>query len=251
MSAAADSSGRYTVKFVGNKVVDGHTAYIIKVTNADGETWNIQKRYSDMRMLHEELSIRHGDSLPLFPGKRLFNNQDPSFVATRQAGLQNYLDSALQIEREPRTPALRAFIGEPSQQDERTTAKEYKKILETMQSRLLNLALPPAPLDEEEVMCRNQKYTQVMKAHIHSQPVDPIHLRAPGFDSEPLPLCSANAEHLDTLKAPPSSSDSKILNSLLDDLQQVLRPDPPIADKDKLTASFPDVPLPAAAAVTA
>eukprot|EP00409_Alexandrium_fundyense_P007401 CAMPEP_0195048766 /NCGR_PEP_ID=MMETSP0347-20130606/49889_1 /TAXON_ID=2932 /ORGANISM="Alexandrium fundyense, Strain CCMP1719" /LENGTH=37 /DNA_ID= /DNA_START= /DNA_END= /DNA_ORIENTATION= len=37
-----------------------------------------------------------------------------------------------------------------------------------MTSRLLNLALPPAPLDEPEMAQRLKKYGQVMRLHVLS-----------------------------------------------------------------------------------
>merc|ERR1712232_979288 len=103
----------------------------------------------------------------------------------------------LTIEKELSTPALRTFIGAPEQHVERNQTKQYHQILENMQSRLLNLALPPAPLDEHEMSQRLRKYGQAMRLHVLSQPVDPIHLRAPGFDSEPLHICASNAEKID------------------------------------------------------
>jgi len=238
-----EPSGRHTVRFVGNTCVEGHTTYIIKVTNADGDTWNIQKRYRELRELHDELRLRHGDSLPAFPGKRFFGNQDPSFIASRQAALQVYVEAVLQIERELRTPALQAFLGGPPHQGERSQEKEYQRILDNMTSRLLNLALPPAPLDEPEMAQRLKKYGQAMRLHVLSQPVDPIHLRAPGFDSEPLPLCPSNAEQLEALRAPPSNNDGQILSDLLENLQKVLQPEQPLARPEDLIAQFPPVDL--------
>merc|ERR1719343_943478 len=174
--------------------------YSIKVTSPDGETWNIRKRYSEVRLLHDQLRLRHGDALPAIPGKRLFGNQDPAFIAARQGGLQQYVEGVLQLERDVQTPALLQFLGGPQQQGERNQAKENQRILDNMSSRLLNLALPPAPLDETELSQRLKKYGQAMRLHVLSQPVDPIHLRTPGFDNEPLPLCSTNADHFEALK---------------------------------------------------
>lgn len=241
---SSDAVGRFAVKFVGNATVEGHTTYIIKVTNADGDTWNIQKRYREIRELHDELRLRHGDNLPSFPGKRLFGNQDPAFIASRQVSLQQYLEGVLQIEREVRTPALVQFLGGPQQVGERNQAKEYQRILDSMQSRLLNLALPPAQLDDTEMTQRLKKYGQAMRLHVLSQPVDPIHLRAPGFDGEPLQLCSTNADQFEALRAPPSNSDGRILNDLLDSLHQVLRPENLNADPERLIVPFPSMALP-------
>ncbi|CAE8614996.1 unnamed protein product [Polarella glacialis] len=243
---SSDSLGRFSVKFVGNTAVDGATTYIIKVTNPDGVSWTLQKRYREIRELHDELRLRHGDILPPIPGKRLWGNQEPAFVAQRQIGLEQYLQGVLQIERDVRTPALLQFLGTPTQSGERSQARQYQQILDNMQSKLLNLALPPAPLDETEMAQRLKKYGQAMRLHVLSQPVDPIHLRAPGFDNEPLPLCPSNMDHFDALRAPPSAAttdDSRMLSELLDGLLQILKPEQ-LADADKLVVAFPAVQLP-------
>jgi len=109
-----------------------------------------------------------------------------------------------------------------------------------MQNRLLNLALPPAPLDETEMSQRLKKYGQAMRLHVLSQPVDPIYLRTPGFDAEPPPLCPTNAERFDALCTPPAprgGGDSVMLASLLEELNEVLRQ--PIVNEDRLIVPFP------------
>lgn len=114
-----------------------------------------------------------------------------------------------------------------------------------MQSKLLNLAAPPAPLDDTEVAQRRKKYGQAMKLHVLSQPVDPIHLRTPGFDGEPMQLCSSNAERFEILQKPPlGAGDAPLLSDALDRLHQVLTPEQPIADPKKLIVPFPDISLP-------
>mmetsp|Transcript_63530 Transcript_63530/g.113035 ORF Transcript_63530/g.113035 Transcript_63530/m.113035 type:complete len:249 (-) Transcript_63530:62-808(-) len=244
---SSDSLGRFCVRFVGNTSPDGHTTYIIKVTNPEGVSWNIQKRYREIRELHDELRLRHGDNLPSFPGKRLWGNQDPAFIAARQEALQQYLMGVLQLERDVRTPALQAFLGGPAQTGERNQARQYQQILDGMHSKLLNLALPPAPLDETETAQRLKKYGDGMRISVLSQPVDPVILRDLGLDSEPVRLCPSNAEHFEALKAPPSASsinDSKLLSNMLDGLTQVIHPPTPIADPDKMIVPFPHVDLP-------
>uniref|UniRef100_A0A7S1FA64 PX domain-containing protein n=1 Tax=Noctiluca scintillans TaxID=2966 RepID=A0A7S1FA64_NOCSC len=240
---------RYTLQLAGNTSADGHTIYTIKVTSPDGDTWTIQKRYSEIRELHDQLRLRHGANLEAFPGKRLFGNQDPAFVKERQTGLQRYLDGVLRLEKDIRTPALFEFLGGPQPHGERNQAREHQKILTDMQNKLLNLALPPAPLDETEMGQRLKKYCQAMRLFVLSQPVDPIHLRAPGFDGEPLQLCASNSEKFDLLKQPPTGDmDEPLLGGLLDQLHQVLRPDMPIGDPEKLIVPFPKITLPASTA---
>merc|ERR1712217_570314 len=94
-----------------------------------------------------------------------------------------------------------------------------------------------------EMNQRLKKYGQAMRLHVLSMPVDPIHLRATGFDGEPVQLCPTNTEQLEALKGPPSTTegDMQILHSLLDNLHEVLRPDRPIADPEKLIVPFPQM----------
>lgn len=238
----SDAFGRYSVKFVGHTTTEGHTTYTIKVTSPDGDTWNIHKRYRECRELHEELRLRYGDGLPPIPSKRLWGNQDPAFIASRQVGLQTYLEGVLQIERELRTPALKEFIGGPPQHGERNQARRYQQILDGMQQQLLNLALPPAPLDETEIAQRLKKYGLAMHSNVLNQPVDPNILRLPAFDAEPVPLCPQNTEQLEAMKHPYLNSDVEIMADLLDGIREVLNPKTPLADKDTLITPFPELP---------
>merc|ERR1711933_632369 len=136
MGMTEAAAGRYAVKFVGNSSADGHTTYFIKVTGPDEESWNLKKRYKELRDLHDQLRFRYSDSLPPFPGKRLWGNQDPAFIASRQVALQQYLDGVLKLEREVRTPALLQFLGAPLQHGEHNQAQQYQQILDAMQSKL-------------------------------------------------------------------------------------------------------------------
>lgn len=246
----ADTSGRYSVKFVGNSTTEGTTIYVIKVTNGESETWNIEKRYSEIRELYEKLRGVHGDAIAQFPGKKMFGSTDPAFITSRQLGLQSWFDAVLRLEPNIQTPALKEFVGAPrSQGGGVNQTKQYQQILDDMQAKLLNLALPPAPLDQSEVDQRLKKYGQAMKLHVLSQPVDPIHLRTPGFDNDPLQLCSTNADQLDALKSPPAKNDAVILGTLLDSLHAVVKPSEPVVDPSRLIVPFPKVSLPPAGAI--
>merc|ERR1712217_515647 len=121
-----------------------------------------------------------------------------------------------------------------------------QQILDDMHAKLLNLVLPSARLDQTDDDQTLKKYCQAMKLHVLSQHVDPIHLRTPGFDTEPLQLCPSNGEQLDALKMPPARNDAQILGELLDSLHQVVKPKEPIADPSRLIVMFPKVSLPSA-----
>eukprot|EP00913_Durusdinium_trenchii_P027210 g25530.t1 len=95
---------QFHVRFIGNTSAEGHTTYVIKVTNSDGASWNVQKRYRELRELNDELKLRYPESLPQFPAKRFFGNNDPAFIASRQASLEQYLLGVLALE--PEAPGL-------------------------------------------------------------------------------------------------------------------------------------------------
>lgn len=248
--SSGDSAGRYTVQFQSNNSNEGHTVFTIKVTSPDGEHWTIRKRYTEIRNLHDELKRTHGDSLPTIPGKKLFGSLDPNFILQRQAGLQEYLQGVLLLERSNPSRVLLDFLGNQQAQThggERSQSRRYQQILDDMQKKLLNLALPPAPLDEHEMSLRLKKYGTAMKLTVLVQPVDPIHLRAPGFDADPVQLCAQNAEPFETLCTPhPSVADRQMLDNVIGELEEILRPTQPIADPNKLIVAFPPVALPAA-----
>mmetsp|Transcript_24900 Transcript_24900/g.55274 ORF Transcript_24900/g.55274 Transcript_24900/m.55274 type:complete len:246 (+) Transcript_24900:80-817(+) len=235
-----DAGAGINVQFVGYSTTEGHTLYKIKVTSSDGQTWNLQKRYSEFRTLHDQLRPRHGDAMPQVPGRRFFGNQDPTFIQARQVQLQQYLEAVLQLERDLSTPALHQFLGGPPQQGEKNQDTRYREITEKLETQLLNLSLPPQPLPKGEIEQRIQKYGNALRLHVLSQPVDPIYLRALGFDADPIPLCPTNGERFDALSAPTGTpDDSEALTKLLNGIQEVLRPENIKANPDALTSAFP------------
>lgn len=240
------SAERYSVSFIRNALIEGATTYTIKVTDPEGRTWNIQKRYREIRDLDDELR-RAGAVVPQIPGKKFFGNSDPVFIAQRQIGLQQYLQGVLQGDPQLTMAPLRAFLQAgvlPSQPGERSQARQGEEILENMNTKLLNLSMPPAPLDENEVTQRVRRYGQVMRNYVFSQPVDPVHQRAAGLDSDPAPLAPGNADELEALKkAAPRFKDDQMLAGLLAALQPAVRPNEPIATSDELIAPFPEAPI--------
>ena len=56
----------------------------------NGLQWNIQRRYTDFRLLHQALASNSSIDIE-FPGKKFTGNKDRDFVALRQNALQNFL----------------------------------------------------------------------------------------------------------------------------------------------------------------
>lgn len=101
--------GGYYARFVSNNPSSGYTVYDVEVRAPDGACWVFQTRYSEVQALHERLWLS-GYALPSMPGKRLFGNQDPMFLARRMAELQHVLDGALMLDPQVQHPALRNFV---------------------------------------------------------------------------------------------------------------------------------------------
>lgn len=88
----------FSVQFVANfEDGAGRTVYEIEVTGPDGACWTIQKRYSEVRELYDLVKLYLNDRLPPIPGKTLFGNRNPVFIAERQTGLQRCLNGTLQL----------------------------------------------------------------------------------------------------------------------------------------------------------
>eukprot|EP00812_Abedinium_dasypus_P006152 NODE_1775_length_1065_cov_129.229703.p2 GENE.NODE_1775_length_1065_cov_129.229703~~NODE_1775_length_1065_cov_129.229703.p2 ORF type:complete len:243 (+),score=74.09 NODE_1775_length_1065_cov_129.229703:124-852(+) len=234
--------GRFSVQFMGHMSV-GHIIYLIKVTSPEGDTWNIQKRYREIRDLNEQLRKRHREGLPTIPAKRLFGNLDPTFIARRMGELQTFFDGILKLEPVPRTPAFVHFLGGPQRHAARNQEQQHQQILDNLNKMLLNLSLPPAPLEEADISQRLRRYGQAMKLHVLCQPVDPIYLRAPLFDNHLATLATTNGERFEALKAapPPGSGDAALLEGLHANLRAILVPTEPLADPHKLVIPFPTI----------
>mmetsp|Transcript_120590 Transcript_120590/g.348494 ORF Transcript_120590/g.348494 Transcript_120590/m.348494 type:complete len:242 (+) Transcript_120590:88-813(+) len=235
-------SGRpgYSAKFLSNTNHDGHTAYTIRVVNPEGAVWTIVRRYREINELHETLRLHH-ETLPRMPSKRLWGNQDPAFIRRRQHELQEYFEGVLRVDPDMATPALKSFLEPPPPPPpaERNTSRAYIQIFDKMQARLLNLAVPPAALDEAEYATRMQKYSHAMRVTVLGQPLDPLLMEQATFDQEPPPFTPCSTEHLEALKEPTTIQDGNLLSDLLEGLQEVLHQEEPIADEKKLIVPFP------------
>ncbi|XP_011207308.2 PX domain-containing protein kinase-like protein isoform X1 [Bactrocera dorsalis] len=75
--------------------VNGHTEYLLRLQRGANKEncWKILRRYNDFAELHKCLCIS-GIDLPM-PGKRLFGNMRPDFIAERRQALQVYINTVL------------------------------------------------------------------------------------------------------------------------------------------------------------
>eukprot|EP00921_Rhytidocystis_pertsovi_P022936 GHVQ01036539.1.p1 GENE.GHVQ01036539.1~~GHVQ01036539.1.p1 ORF type:complete len:250 (+),score=30.52 GHVQ01036539.1:263-1012(+) len=105
----------YRVTFVGNTTtVYGHTEYIIHVRPPSEDpvkSWFVNKRYREIRELHDHMKLVYPEHLSWFPAKRLFRNMDSAFVEQRQRDLQKYMTMLLSYEPLCTWRVLREFLN--------------------------------------------------------------------------------------------------------------------------------------------
>merc|ERR1712187_735067 len=103
----------------------------------------------------------------------------------------------------------------------------------------MNLSMPPTPVEEDEKEQRLAKYRNAMRLHVLSQPVDPIHLRGPSFDTEPLPFVVGGSVEAVKAAGPKAIPEGQAVMDLLDKLHEVLHTEKAIAKPEKLIIPFP------------
>jgi len=151
----------YVVRFIGSVIVDGFTRYTIEVYCPDGSCWDIQRRYSEIRALHEDLGPLYGDALPEMPARRFWGNQDPTFIMERQSGLEDYLNGVLQLECMALSPQSRQFLCKAGQKDAPDIGEGYncggssEAPLPGMQL-LREWLVPPASVTGAEIQAAQQ-----------------------------------------------------------------------------------------------
>lgn len=95
-----------------------HVVYAIDSATEDGKTNRAWRRYKEFDALVTEL-VHEGaerDALPL-PGKKLFGNLEPEFIAERQTGLDALMKAALAMPTAKDSAHFRGFLREPERHD--------------------------------------------------------------------------------------------------------------------------------------
>ena len=59
--------------------------------------FNIEKRYSELRIIHKILSNNSKISLPIFPPRKFFGNFNEEFIRSRHYGLKKYFEGISSI----------------------------------------------------------------------------------------------------------------------------------------------------------
>ncbi|KAL9656862.1 hypothetical protein ABK040_004396 [Willaertia magna] len=81
----------FKIQITSHRIVtDSYALFKVSFEVEDPLTaWNVEKRYSELRKLHEELSLYHSN-LPEFPPKYFFDNLGEERLKERQTLLNNY-----------------------------------------------------------------------------------------------------------------------------------------------------------------
>eukprot|EP00743_Colponemidia_sp_Colp-15_P001526 GILK01001666.1.p1 GENE.GILK01001666.1~~GILK01001666.1.p1 ORF type:complete len:280 (+),score=35.87 GILK01001666.1:51-842(+) len=209
--------------FVGHDTVDGHTEYLIRVSDGRS-TWHIRRRYRSFRDLHDALS-QHFADLPSIPPKKFIGNLNPEFVQRRQGELQSYIESLLRRSEVARSKDTRAFLEashavraiSSGHQDESRgqqrvldSAKENNKAADQVQSAMLaslaeivdktahkfiDLSATPSPLEDEEIRRRRDVYKNKFASQLRAEVNGSLYA---------LPRCSTADDQVLALLSAPS-----------------------------------------------
>jgi hypothetical protein len=189
----------YSVQFVGYVIQDEFTEYHLKVSSSDNASWLVRRRYREFRELHDHLKLKYPDRIPSVPGKKLWGNQDPTFVRQRQDQLQIYMNGVLSLEPDCRTRVLQRFLEikrpsggtpvvEPQTSGPSTSRphvvvpqvlapqvaptapappqpnnkEEMNRIISELQSRVFDLSITPVLLDAGEYSARKSRYESLI-----------------------------------------------------------------------------------------
>ncbi|XP_076091391.1 nischarin-like isoform X2 [Mytilus galloprovincialis] len=97
------------IRIISSEIVDKHTEYLIEVT-VGTYTWTVKHRYSDFYELHEKLVSQCKIDKTLLPPKKLFGNQNETFIKKRQTELEIYLQTVLFYMTHKIASPLAAFL---------------------------------------------------------------------------------------------------------------------------------------------
>jgi len=118
---------RFVVQIdIPSQATDGHYVYTLRIraTAVLGDSWSVQKRYSDMACLHDHLKKRFPQlPLPIFPAKQSISNisskvfanlsskaSDKTFVQERAKQLNDYFNALLGMPDLVEDPEIKIFL---------------------------------------------------------------------------------------------------------------------------------------------
>jgi len=140
--------------------------YQIKVTDPQQQSWCIQKRYREIRELHDQMKLRYPELLTWFPPKKFFGNTDRKFIDEREKSLQCYLQQVLAIEPLCHTRVLQDFLLVPTKtgvQPVESTESFVQQLLASAKQNFIDLSQPSDQiLDPLEQEARHAKYNEIL-----------------------------------------------------------------------------------------
>ena len=149
-----------------------HVDYILEITY-NNEKFTIKERYSNLRELNNNLIKEYKKNkkkFPIFPPKKLFNNESESFLIQRQKGLNNYFNEIFNNEEFSNLNSLKSFIDyckEKYEKENNNIKKKnsYKKfdkanvekIFNETQKKFIFIDVP------NSIINTNDKYNKILK----------------------------------------------------------------------------------------
>ena len=147
-----------------------HVDYILEITY-NNEKYTIKERYSNLRELNNNLikECKKNKKFPIFPPKKIFNNESESFLIQRQKDLNNYFNEIFKNEEFSNLNSLKLFIDyciEKYEKENNNIKKKnsYKKfdkekvekIFNEIQKKFIFIDIP------NSIINTNDKYNKIL-----------------------------------------------------------------------------------------
>ena len=115
---------KLTIKVNNHSKVDGHITYTLTFEDEDGSTYEIPKRYSELKILYDLLRREtNSNSFPKFPPKKFFGINNEDFIKKRQQELNAFFEGICSSKEFSELKSFKTFVEQC-----RKSKKNAKKV---------------------------------------------------------------------------------------------------------------------------
>ncbi len=112
------------IKVNNHSKVDGHITYTLTFEDEDGSTYEIPKRYSELKILYDLLRREtNSNSFPKFPPKKFFGINNEDFIKKRQQELNAFFEGICTSKEFSELKSFKTFVEQC-----RKSKKNAKKV---------------------------------------------------------------------------------------------------------------------------
>ena len=126
------------ISVVDHSKIEGHITYTLKFETEDDLTFNVLKRYSELKTLHDALRREtNSNSFPKFPPKKFFGINNEDFINKRQQELNTFFDGICNSKEFSELKSFRSFVKECRDKVKDTKKVKVEQKIEKKESNIL------------------------------------------------------------------------------------------------------------------